>query len=137
MCKEIHLLRFFKNWEKIFCKRIFSFIFASANEQKRYHSSVGRATDWKSVCPWFDSEWYHNPDQLVRVFLYLQIMNLYCYIIYSKKLNKFYIGETEDVQERLKLHISGFLLLFLYQIIWLFWVILKIELILVYLLTKN
>ena len=23
------------------------------------HSSVGRAKDWKSLCPWFDSRWHH------------------------------------------------------------------------------
>ena len=25
-----------------------------------YHSSVGRAKDWKSLCRWFDSSWYHE-----------------------------------------------------------------------------
>ncbi len=36
-------------------------------------------------------------------------MNLYyCYIIYSEKLDKFYIGETEDLEERLRFHNSGF-----------------------------
>ena len=26
------------------------------------HSSVGRAKDWKSLCPRFDSWWYHNKE---------------------------------------------------------------------------
>jgi putative endonuclease len=31
----------------------------------------------------------------------------YVYIIYSKKLNKRYIGSTDDLKERLKRHNSG------------------------------
>ena len=27
------------------------------------HSSVGRAKDWKSLCRWFDSRWYHKENQ--------------------------------------------------------------------------
>ena len=27
------------------------------------HSSVGRAKDWKSLCPWFDSRWHHEKPQ--------------------------------------------------------------------------
>ena len=33
--------------------------FALANKQTRCHSSVGRAKDWKSLCPRFDSWWHH------------------------------------------------------------------------------
>ena len=35
-------------------------------------------------------------------------MYFYCYILYSKALNVYYVGETEDVSERLCLHNSGF-----------------------------
>ena len=35
-------------------------------------------------------------------------MVFYCYILYSKKLDRYYIGETEDIDQRLILHNSGF-----------------------------
>src|SRR5688572_11097688 len=35
-------------------------------------------------------------------------MTHYCYIIYSAKLNKIYIGETSDVSTRIQMHNSGF-----------------------------
>ena len=31
-------------------------------------------------------------------------MSFYCYIIYSKLLNKYYIGETNNIEERIELH---------------------------------
>ena len=31
----------------------------------RCHSSVGRAKDWKSLCPWFDSRWYHKAKRVI------------------------------------------------------------------------
>ena len=33
--------------------------FAPANKKWWCHSSVGRAKDWKSLCPRFDSWWHH------------------------------------------------------------------------------
>ena len=35
-------------------------------------------------------------------------MSHYCYIIYSANLDSYYVGETEDLQERLKQHCEGF-----------------------------
>ena len=35
-------------------------------------------------------------------------MRHYCYIIYSKSLNRFYIGETSDFEQRLSFHNLGF-----------------------------
>ena len=32
----------------------------------------------------------------------------YCYIIYSKSLNRFYVGETSDFEQRLSFHNLGF-----------------------------
>ena len=32
----------------------------------------------------------------------------YCYVIYSQTLNKYYIGESDDVERRLELHNSGY-----------------------------
>ena len=34
--------------------------FAPANKKWWCHSSVGRAKDWKSLCPRFDSWWHHK-----------------------------------------------------------------------------
>ena len=34
-------------------------------------------------------------------------MAYYVYIIYSKSLNKFYIGSTQDLEDRLKQHNAG------------------------------
>jgi putative endonuclease len=31
----------------------------------------------------------------------------YCYIIYSRKLDKYYVGQTEDLESRLSDHNSG------------------------------
>ena len=39
------------------------------------HSSVGRAKDWKSLCPWFDSRWHHenlSRSNSVEVFSFMQ-----------------------------------------------------------------
>jgi putative endonuclease len=32
-------------------------------------------------------------------------MNYFVYILYSKKLDRFYIGSTQDIEERLKSHL--------------------------------
>jgi len=32
----------------------------------------------------------------------------YCYVIFSQTLQKYYVGETEDVEVRIDLHNSGF-----------------------------
>ena len=34
-------------------------------------------------------------------------MNFFCYILYSKSSNKYYIGYTSDIDERIKLHNRG------------------------------
>ena len=34
-------------------------------------------------------------------------MAFFVYILYSKKADKFYVGETENVQERIKSHLAG------------------------------
>ena len=54
-----------KSWKNLVVSKN-SCTFALAIEKHRSlqdikwcHSSVGRATDWKSVCPRFDSWWYH------------------------------------------------------------------------------
>ena len=36
----------------------------------RYLSSVGRAMDWKSMCPWFDSWRYHKKQHLLLLFCF-------------------------------------------------------------------
>ena len=35
-------------------------------------------------------------------------MEFFCYILYSPSIDRFYIGETENLSERLELHNSGF-----------------------------
>ena len=34
-------------------------------------------------------------------------MKFFCYILYSKSLDRYYVGYTSDIEERLKLHNSG------------------------------
>ena len=34
-------------------------------------------------------------------------MYFFCYILYSKSINRYYIGQTSDIEERLKLHNTG------------------------------
>jgi putative endonuclease len=34
-------------------------------------------------------------------------MNFFCYILYSKSSNRYYIGYTSDINERIKLHNEG------------------------------
>ena len=35
-------------------------------------------------------------------------MKYYCYLLFSKSLNKYYAGETQKLDERLRLHNTGF-----------------------------
>ena len=35
------------------------------------------------------------------------IMKFFCYILYSKSINRYYIGYTSDIKERIKLHNTG------------------------------
>jgi putative endonuclease len=35
-------------------------------------------------------------------------MNFFCYILYSKAINRYYIGYTSDIEERIKLHNVGY-----------------------------
>ena len=35
-------------------------------------------------------------------------MHFFCYIIFSKSTNRYYVGYTSDIQERLKLHNDGY-----------------------------
>ena len=39
----------------------------SAPDSKWCHSSVGRAMDWKSMCPRFDSWWHHKGKQIASL----------------------------------------------------------------------
>ncbi|MFO7844451.1 MAG: GIY-YIG nuclease family protein [Bacteroidales bacterium] len=48
-----------------------------------------------------------QPRPKVGVLFYMG-MNYYCYILYSKSLDKYYVGETQELEERLRLHHSGF-----------------------------
>jgi putative endonuclease len=38
---------------------------------------------------------------------WLSFMSYFCYILFSKSINRYYIGYTSDINERLKLHKSG------------------------------
>ena len=53
--KILWILKNFSDWKTL----IFWEKGLSLQSQKWYHSSVGRAKDWKSLCPRFDSWWYH------------------------------------------------------------------------------
>ena len=35
-------------------------------------------------------------------------MKFFCYILYSKSLDRYYVGYTSDIEERLKLHNTGY-----------------------------
>jgi putative endonuclease len=34
-------------------------------------------------------------------------MHFFCYILYSKSINRYYIGYTSDIEKRLRLHNNG------------------------------
>ena len=34
-------------------------------------------------------------------------MHFFCYILYSKSSNRYYVGYTSDIEERIKLHNNG------------------------------
>jgi putative endonuclease len=40
--------------------------------------------------------------------LCLRILTFFCYILYSKSLNRYYVGYTSDIDERIKLHNAGY-----------------------------
>ncbi len=44
---------------------------------------------------------------MLRLFCILESMNFTTYIIYSKSKDRFYVGHTEDMKDRLKRHNSG------------------------------
>ena len=57
----------------LFAHSIKSSTFAHAMK-RWWHSSVGRAKDWKSLCPWFDSRCYHIKATIFLVaFFYLEL----------------------------------------------------------------
>ena len=63
------------------------------------HSSVGRAKDWKSLCPWFDSRWHHNKTAievlLLRFFVvFASILYHYMYNCFATSCN--YIFEFDS-----------------------------------------
>jgi putative endonuclease len=38
---------------------------------------------------------------------YIPTMPYFVYILYSKKVDKYYVGETENIQDRIKSHLVG------------------------------
>ncbi|WP_330400326.1 GIY-YIG nuclease family protein [Cellulophaga sp. RHA19] len=59
------------------------------------------------MCPWFDSWRHHfkNPIRNVRVFSFLYPMQQhFIYFLYSKSIDRFYIGKTYNLKNRLILH---------------------------------
>ena len=65
-----------KNTDKKLWEWTKSITFALAIKKYSWcHSSVGRAKDWKSLCPRFDSWWHHNLKSYsfrVTLFLYIR-----------------------------------------------------------------
>jgi putative endonuclease len=37
-----------------------------------------------------------------------RILKFFCYILYSKSFDRYYVGYTSDIEERLKLHNTGY-----------------------------
>lgn len=58
------------------------------------------------MCPWFDPWRYHlNPNSHIRVFCFKKnVMSHFIYLLFSKTTSKYYIGETHNVEERIKNH---------------------------------
>ena len=64
------------------------------------------------MCPWFDSWRYHKKFSVINlIFKQLRIfcfeiisMNHFLYIIYSKSTDKYYVGETHSIEERMEKH---------------------------------
>ena len=52
-------MKYYKKKRKWFCGFKNS-CYLCTRKTERCHSSVGRAKDWKSLCPRFDSWWHHN-----------------------------------------------------------------------------
>jgi len=38
----------------------------------------------------------------------IEILNYFCYILYSLSINRYYVGYTTDIDERIKLHNNGY-----------------------------
>ena len=58
-----------KNFIKKICTVIKFAIPLHSQTNARCHSSVGRAKDWKSLCPRFDSWWHHAKESITKVML--------------------------------------------------------------------
>ena len=58
------------------------------------------------MCPWFDPWRYHKTRiEIFGFFVFNLFLKMhYLYIIYSKSVNKFYIGETHNIEERIIKH---------------------------------
>jgi len=61
------------------------------------------------MCPWFSRNFGTGGTTKPRqyydgVFLFITLRMHYLYIIFSNSLNKFYVGESHNVEERLQKH---------------------------------
>ena len=57
------------------------------------------------MCPWFDPWRYHKTRIEIFGFLFFNTHSMhYLYILYSKSSQKFYIGETNNINERVIKH---------------------------------
>ena len=95
------------------------FISDIIQNQHRVNEIIDRFKDWKSLCPRPEASGRflvvpqkRNPDYLmiVRIFLLNGIFMYYVYIIYSLTIDRYYIGQTDNIEERMEQHKSGFFL---------------------------
>ena len=58
------------------------------------------------MCPWFDSWRHHHKNRnLFRLrFFYLYPIMHFLYIVHSKTIDRYYVGETHDLVIRLEQH---------------------------------
>jgi putative endonuclease len=67
---------------------------------------LARVLAWQARGDRFESGILHKDPNKVWVF-FICILMFYTYIIYSKTINKFYVGSCQDVQDRLRDHLNG------------------------------
>ena len=75
-----------KNFPLSYCG-IKKYTYLCTRKRERCHSSVGRAKDWKSLCPRFDSWWHHFKEKKTVKSWFPNGIRIFCFLTKRKYHN--------------------------------------------------